>query len=197
MTSRVFVSSVLAAVAIVALAGCSVGSLAGGTQPAGGSPTSSSKSSAKSPASGASSGSGGSSAADFPCNLYSLSAISDLAGFKVVQAQEITAVNQPDQKSCEYTTADGSHTFATEIALSNGPAHLQIWTQIENTGGPVSGVGDSAWGDDSDLAATFGNVYVEAGDESDASDDSVKLANIGLNRLTLMVESLHAATLKG
>ena len=136
-------------------------------------------------------------AADFPCNLYPKSAIADLTGFKITKAVAVTAVGEPDQKSCLYETADGSHEFATEIALSNAAGHLQTWSLIENTGHAISGIGDSAWGDDSQLAAVYGSVYVEAGDQSDASNDDATLVNIGIDKLELLIGGLWAATLKG
>jgi hypothetical protein len=149
------------------------------------------------PSDGASAGSGGTGAADFPCNLYPKASISDLTGFKIATATPVTAVGEPDQKSCLYDTADGSHEFATEIALSNASAHLQTWSLIENTGAAVPDVGDLAWGDDSQLAAVFGSVYVEAGDQSDASNESTPLVHIGIDKLELLIGGLYAATLKG
>jgi len=203
MRLRSFFAPVSIALVVTALAGCSLGPLAGGPAASGGaspSPTRTDHVSA-SDAPGDSSTSkpfstgdlshpkGDASAKDYPCNLYPISEISYLMGMKLQTAHPVTAVGEPDQKTCLYdTTADGGHEFAVEIAMSNGPAHLATWKLIEDTGGPVAGVGDAAWGNDSELAATFGDIFIEAGDQSDASNDSATLVNIGLDKLTLLVE---------
>jgi hypothetical protein len=190
-------------VALLTLAGCSViPSAASGSPSARPSPTrtdtvggGASDPAAPPVSATAPAGQGQAAPADFPCNLYPMLAISDLTGWKVTKATPVTAVGDPTQRSCDYSTGDGVHEFWTEVATTNAAAHLQTWSLIENTGGPVSGVGDQAWGDDSELAAVIDGVYVEAGDQSDANDDSVALAHIGIAKLTLMVESLQAAAL--
>jgi hypothetical protein len=191
-----------------ALAGCSLGPLGSGTAASGSASPSPTRTDSVSTDDSASpkAGPGGSiadptgskNADDYPCNLYSPATISDFAGFTVTKATAVTAVGEPDQKSCLYDSGDGSHEFATEIALSNGPAHLSAWKLIQDTGGPVADVidADDTWGDDSELAAVYGNVFIEAGDQSDASNESATLANIGVDKLTLMVGGLYSSTLK-
>jgi predicted small lipoprotein YifL len=210
MRLRSFFAPVALALLVTALAGCSLGPLAGGPAASGGtspSPTRTdhvSNDDSSSPKASTGDGdlskpSGSASAADYPCNLYPISVISDLMGMKMQTANPVTAVGEPDQKSCLYdTTQDGGHEFAVEIAMSNGPAHLSTWKLIQGTGGPVSDVidADDAWGDDSELAAVYGNIFIEAGDQSDASNESATLVHIGLDKLTLMVGGLYASTRK-
>jgi len=212
MRLRSFVAPFALALLVTSLAGCSLGPFAGGTASDGASPspTRTDHVSASDAPGGSSTTqpgstgdlshpSGNASAKDYPCNLYPISIISYLMGMKMETANPVTAVGEPDQKTCLYDTkADGGHEFAVEIAMSNGPAHLSTWKLIQDTGGPVSDVedADAAWGDDSELAATFGNIFIEVGDQSDASNDSATLVHIGLDKLTLMLEGVYASTLK-
>jgi hypothetical protein len=212
MRLRSFIASVALAVLVTSLAGCSLGPFAGGTASGGASPspTRTDHVSASDAPGGSSTTQplstgdlahpkGDASAKDYPCNLYPISVISYLMGMKMETANPVTAVGAPDQKSCLYDTkADGGHEFAIEVAMSNGPAYLANWKLIQGTGGPVSDVidADQAWGDDSELAAVYGNVFIEAGDQSDASNDSATLVKIGLDKLTLLVGGVYASTLK-
>jgi len=181
------------AVLVTSLAGCSLGPFAGGAASGGASTTQPQSTGDLSHPSGSAS------AKNYPCNLYPISVISDLMGITMKTANPVTAVGEPDQKTCLYdTTADGGHEFAVEVAMSNGPSHLATWKLVQDTGGPVSDVidADEAWGDDSELAAVYGNVFIEVGDQSDAINDSATLVKIGLDKLTLMVGGAYATTRK-
>jgi hypothetical protein len=108
----------------------------------------------------------------------------------VIVAKPITAVGKASQLSCEYGDTSG-HSFGILTDTSNPSDHLTIFSEIENTGGPVSGIGDSAWGNDSELAVVFGNDFVQLSDDSDANDDSAVLTNIGLDKLKQMAKQVH------
>lgn len=127
----------------------------------------------------------------FPCNVFSLSDIKAATGYDVVVARPITAVGKASQVSCEYVDA-ANHSFGILTDTSNPGNHLSIFSMIENTGATVTGIGDSAWGNDSNLAVVFGNDYVQLADDSDANDDSAVLAIIGLDRLKEMAQKVHA-----
>lgn len=128
----------------------------------------------------------------FPCNVFSLSDIKEATGYDVVVAKPITAVGKASQVSCEYVDA-ANHSFGIMTDTSNAADHLNIFSLIENTGASVSGFGDSAWGNDSNLAVVFGNDYVQLSDDSDAEDESAVLANIGLAKLEDMAQRVHSA----
>ncbi|MEP6480613.1 MAG: hypothetical protein ABJA94_01255 [Rhodoglobus sp.] len=131
-------------------------------------------------------------AGPFPCNMFSLSDIKAATGYDVLVAKPITAVGKASQLSCEYVDSS-NHAFGIETDTSNAVDHLRIFSEIENTGAAVTGIGDSAWGNDSNLAVAFGDDYVQLSDESDAADDSAVLSNIGLDNLKKMAQQVHAA----
>lgn len=174
--------------AALALVGCAAGNTSGngnnGTDAAPGK-----TSSAPSAPSGQS---GSAKTGPFPCNVFSLSDIKAATGYDVVVAKPITAVGKDSQTSCEYVDAAG-HSFGIMTDTSDAADHLNIFSLIENTGQAVSGIGDSAWGNDSNLAVVFGNDYVQLADDSDADDENAVLANIGLDKLKEMAQQLHAA----
>jgi hypothetical protein len=181
MTSRLVLLSVLALLA-GALTACSTAT----TAPGGGSTAGSG---AAAPSGGAASGSDAKTG-PFPCNVFSLDEIRAATGYGVIKAQPITAVGKASQLSCEYADASG-HSFGILTDTSDPGDHLRIFSEIENTGGPVTGIGDSAWGNQSELAVVFGNDFVQLSDDSDADDDSAVLANIGLDKLKAMVKQVH------
>jgi hypothetical protein len=189
MTSSRVLIPILLFAGVTALTGCSVASPGTGSGPSGGASAGSSTS--------ASASGGTGSAADapsgpFPCNQFSLSYIKKISGYNIIAAKPISAVGNDAKKSCEYS--DGaSHSIGIETAPGEGAAALQIFSEIENTGGPVTGIGDSAWGNESELAVVFGTDYVNVTDDSDVDDDSATLANIGLDTLKQMVLKVHAA----
>ena len=128
----------------------------------------------------------------FPCNVFSLSDIKAATGYDVLVAKPITAVGKASQLSCEYVDA-ANHSFGIMTDTSNPGDHVNIFSMIENTGGAITEIGDSAWGNDSNLAVVFGNDYVQLSDDSDATDESAVLANIGLDKLEKMAQQVHAA----
>ncbi|MEO7123874.1 MAG: hypothetical protein ABI400_12325 [Lacisediminihabitans sp.] len=128
----------------------------------------------------------------FPCNVFSLSDIKTATGYDVLVAKPITAVGKASQVSCEYVDA-ANRSFGIMTDTSNAGDHLNVFSLIENTGSAVTGIGDSAWGNDSNLAVSFGNDYVQLSDDSDAEDESAVLANIGLEKLKEMAQRVHAA----
>lgn len=121
-----------------------------------------------------------------------MSEIKAATGYDVVQAQPITAVNDTSQRSCEYVDAK-KHAFGLQTKRGGGAAELRLFSEIEGTGGPVSGIGDSAVGNQSELGVVFGDDYVQVSDDSDATDESTVLANVGLDNLRQMVLKVHAA----
>jgi hypothetical protein len=183
-SSRVFIPILLIA-GVTALTGCSVASPGAGSNPTSGASASASTSAGAGSETDAPSG-------PFPCNQFSLSYIKKISGYGVTVAQPISAVGNAAKKSCEYSDGRG-HSIGIEAAPGEGAAALQIFSEIENTGGPVTGIGDSAWGNESELAVVFGTDYVNVTDDSDVDDDSATLANIGLDTLKQMVLKVHAA----
>lgn len=173
--------------AALALAGCSTAIPTTATPPSGATGAASPASSVPPAASGADSKTG-----PFPCNVFSLSDIKAATGYDVIVAKPITAVGKASQVSCEYADA-ANHSFGIMTDTSNPSDHLNIFSMIQNTGAAVTGIGDSAWGNASNLAVVFGNDYVQLSDESDATDESAVLANIGLKKLELMAQRVHAA----
>ncbi len=128
---------------------------------------------------------------DFPCSVFSLADIKAATGYDVVVAKPIVAVNDSSQRSCEYV--DGKqHSFGILTRKSGGPAALKVFSQIEGTGGPVTGIGDSAVGNQSELGVAFADDYVQVSDDSDADDTTQTLANVGLDNLKQMVLKVHA-----
>jgi hypothetical protein len=123
--------------------------------------------------------------------VFSLNDIKGATGYDVIKALPITAVGKASQLSCEYGDANG-HSFGILTDTSGAGDHLRIFSEIENTGGPVTGIGDSAWGNESEVAVVFGNDFVQLSDDSDADDDSAVLANIGLDKLKQMVQQVHS-----
>lgn len=85
------------------------------------------------------------------------------------------------------------HAFTVTARKGDATGALKMHSKIEGAGGPVTGIGDSAVGNQSKLAVVFGDDYVEVADNSDAVDDSVTLANVGLDKLKQMALKVHAA----
>ncbi|OFE18670.1 hypothetical protein BA895_00165 [Humibacillus sp. DSM 29435] len=127
----------------------------------------------------------------FPCNVFSLADIKAATGYDVVIAKPIVAVGDSSQRSCEYVDAQ-NHAFGVMARKGHASAALQVFSEIEGTGGPVKGIGDSAVGNQSELGVVFGDDYVQVSDDSDASDDSMALAKVGLDHLKGMVLKVHA-----
>lgn len=127
----------------------------------------------------------------FPCNVFSLSDIKAATGYRINSAKPIAAVNDPTKKSCAYVDTSSRHSLGILTQTSKAAAALQFATQIEGTGGPVTGIGDSAWGDDNFLGVVFGDQYVQVADTSD-STGSTATSKIGLDTLKTMVKQVHA-----
>lgn len=129
--------------------------------------------------------------AAFPCSVFSLADIGAATGYDVVIAKPIVAVNDSSQRSCEYIDAQ-RHAFGVMTRKGGAAAALQVFSEIEGTGGPVTGIGDSAVGNQSELGVVFADDYVQVSDDSDASNDSATLAKVGLDKLKQMVRKVHA-----
>lgn len=184
---------VLATAALAASAGCSGGSSAPGpaAQPVGSvpavAPSSPATTAAKPPTStpppSAASGA-------FPCSVFSLADIKAATGYDVVVAKPIVAIGDSSQRSCEYVDVK-NHAFGVMTRKGHASAALQVFSEIEGTGGPVKGIGDSAVGNQSELGVVFADDYVQVSDDSDATNDSIALANVGLDNLKRMVLKVH------
>lgn len=121
--------------------------------------------------------------ATFPCSMFSLTDIKAATGYNVVVAEPIaTSGNSITIRSCEFVDAK-KHAFGVTSRKGGAAFALKLSSEIAGTGGPVTGIGDSSIGNQSELGVVFGDDYVEVAHDSDANDDSVTLANVGLDRL--------------
>lgn len=192
MSSRHFFLPAAALCVAFSLAGCAANTSTGATGAASPAvtPAASDAATSAAPAPTDASGSDAKSG-PFPCSVFSLADIKAATGYDVVAAKPITAVGEAGKVSCEYVDA-ARHAFGIETDPAHGAANLQVFSEIAGTGAPVTGIGDSAWGNDSELAVTFGDTFVQISDDSDAEDESVQLAHVGLDKLKEMVLQVHA-----
>ncbi len=132
--------------------------------------------------------------AGFPCSLFCLAEIKAATGYDVVVAKLEATPARATINLQQCHCVDGKkHVFTVPARKGEAAAALKMHSKIEDIGGPVTGIGDSAIGNQSGLAVVFGDDYVEVADESDILDDSVTLANVGLDKLKQMVLKVHAA----
>ncbi len=176
--------SFVALVAIVTLSGCAPA--AGTSTPVPSATRAPSPAPASSDAPEAQGGTG-----PFPCDVFSLAYIRKVSGYDVVAADPVSAIIDPNKKSCEYVTT-GKNEIGVLTDTTDGTTDLQIASETDGFGSAISGIGDSAVGNQSHLGVRFGDTYIEVEDDSVTSGGTVELAEIGIETLKTMVLKIHA-----